>query len=43
MDGVVVGQVVEAKEQEESYTRASTPDEVHYTEAMVEHRCEMDE
>ena len=43
VDGVVVGQVVEAKEREESCIRASTPDEAHSTEAMAEHRGEMDE
>lgn len=40
---VVVEQVVEAKDQKESCTRASTLDEVHSTEAVAEHRCEMDE
>jgi len=32
---VVVGQVVEAKEWEESCIRASTPNEMHSTEAAV--------
>ena len=40
---VVVEQVVEAKEWEESFTRASTPNEVHYTEAVAEHKSEMNE
>ena len=35
---VVVEQVVEAKEREESCIRASTPDEVHSTEVVAE--CE---
>ena len=35
--------MVEAKEWEESCTRASTPDEVHSTEAVAERRGEMDE
>jgi len=43
LDGVMVGQVVEAKERKESCTGASTPDEVHSTEAVAEHRGEMDE
>ena len=34
---------MEAKEQEESFTGASTPDEVHSTEVVAEHRGEMDE
>ena len=34
---------MEAKEQEESCTGASTPDEVHSTEAMAEHKSEMNE
>jgi len=33
--------VVEAKEQEESCIGASTPNEMHSTEAVVEHRLEM--
>ena len=37
----MVGQVVEAKESKKSYTRASTPDEVHSTEVVDEHRIEM--
>ena len=37
----MVGQVVEAKEQEESCIGASTPDEVHSTEVGAEHRIEM--
>ena len=40
---VVVEQVVEEKEREESCTGASTPDEVHSTEIVAEHRGEMDE
>ena len=40
---VVVEQVVEAKEWEESYTGASTPDEFHSTEFVAEHRIEMNE
>jgi len=39
----VVEQVVEAKEWEESCTKASTPDEVHSTEAVVEHKSETNE
>jgi len=38
---VVVGQVVEEKEWEESRIRASTPDEVHSTKVVAEHRIEM--
>ena len=38
---VVVGQAVEAKEREESFIGASTPDEMHSIEAKVEHRIEM--
>ena len=38
---VVVGQVVEAEELEESCIGASTPDEMHSTEVVVEHRIEM--
>lgn len=41
VDGVVVGQVVEAEEWEESCIGASTPDEMHSTEAVAEHRIEM--
>jgi hypothetical protein len=40
---VVVEQVVEAKEWEESCTGASTPDEMHSTEVVAEHRIEMNE
>ena len=40
---VVVEQVVEAKEREESYTGASTHDEVHSTEAVAKHKGEMNE
>ena len=40
---VVVGQVVEAKEWEESCIGASTPDEVHSTEVAAEHKIEMNE
>ena len=40
---VVVEQVVEEKEREECCTRDSTPDEVHSTEAVAEHKSEMDE
>ena len=43
VDGVVVGQVVESKEREESCIGASTPDEVHSTEVVAEHRVEMNE
>ena len=39
----MVGQVVEEKEWEESFTGASTLDEVHSTEAMAEHKSEMNE
>ena len=38
---VVVGQVVEAEEREESCIGASTPDEMHSTEVTAEHRIEM--
>ena len=38
---VVVEQVVEAKEWEESCIGASTPDEVHSIEVAAEHRIEM--
>jgi len=34
---------VEAKERKESCIGASTPDEVHSTEAVVEHKTEMNE
>jgi len=40
---VVVEQVVEVKELEESCTGASTPDEVHSTEVMAEHKSETNE
>lgn len=40
---VVVEQVVEAKEQEESFTGASTPNEMHSTEVVVEYRSGMNE
>ena len=40
---VVVEQVVEAKEREESCTRVSTPDEVHSTKVVAEHKSEMNE
>ena len=43
VDGVVVGQVMEEKEWEESCTGASTPDEVHSTEVVAKHRGEIDE
>jgi len=33
--------VVEVEEQEESCIRASTPDEMHSTEVVAEHRIEM--
>jgi len=38
---VVVGKVVEEKEQEEICTGASTPDQVHSIEVVAEHRIEM--
>jgi len=38
---VVVGQVVEEKEREESCIGVSTPDEVHSIEVVVEHRIAM--
>ena len=38
---IAVGQVVEAKEREESCIGASTPDEVQCTEAVAEQRIEM--
>ena len=40
---VVVDQVVEEKEWEESSIGASTPDEMHSTEVAAEHRIEMNE
>ena len=40
---VAIEQVVEAKEWEESCNRASTPDEVHSTEAVAEHKSETNE
>ena len=40
---VVDEQVVEETKWEECCTGASTPDEVHSIEAVVEHRDEMDE
>ena len=43
VDGVVAGQVVKAKEREESCTGASTLDEVHSTEAVAEHKSETNE
>jgi len=42
VDGFVVGQVVEANEQEDSCTGAS-PDEVHSTEAVAKHKSETNE
>ena len=39
----VDGFVVEANEREESCTGASTPDEVHSTKAMAEHKRETNE
>ena len=38
---VVVGQVLEAKEREESCIGASTHDELQSTEVAAEHRIEM--
>ena len=38
---VVVGQVVEAEDWEESCTGTSTPDEMHSTEVTTKHRIEM--
>ena len=35
--------MVEAEEQEESCIGASTPDEMHSTEVVAEHRIEMNE
>ena len=43
VDGVVVEQVVEEKKWEECCTGASTPDEVHSTEAVAEHKSETNE
>jgi len=43
VDGVMVGQVVEENEQEESCIGASTPDDMHSTEAMAEHKSETNE
>ncbi len=43
MEGVVVGQVVEAEEREERCTGASTPDEMHSTEVAAKLRIEMNE
>jgi len=40
---VVVEQVVEEKEWEESYNGASTPNEVHSTEAVAKHKDETNE
>lgn len=40
---VVVEQVVEEKELEDSCTKASTLDEMHSTEVVVEHRIGMNE
>jgi len=40
---VAVEQVLDAKEQEESFTGASTPDEMHSTEVMAEYRSRMNE
>ena len=40
---VVDEQVVEENERDESYTGASTPDKVHSTEAVAEHKSEMNE
>jgi len=41
VDGVVVGQVVEAEEWEESGIGAPTPDEIYSIEVAAEHRIEM--
>jgi len=43
VDGVVNGQAAEVKQQEESCTVASTPGEVHSTEAVAEHKSETNE
>ena len=40
---ILVEQVVEEKEWEESCTGASTPDQMHSTEVVAEHRIEMHE
>ena len=40
---VAVEQAVEENEREECCIGASTPDEVHSTEAVAEHKCEMNE
>jgi len=40
---VVVEQVVEVKEREESCTGVSTPDEVHSIEVVAGHKSEMNE
>ena len=40
---VAVEHVVEENEREECCTGASTPDEVHSTEAVAEHKSEMNE
>ena len=40
---VVDEQVVEENERDESCTGASTPDKVHSTAAMAEHKSEMNE
>ena len=40
---VVDEQVVEENERDESCTGASTPDKVHSTEAVAEHKSEMNE
>jgi len=40
---VVDEQVVEENERDESCTGASTPDKVHSTKAVAEHKSEMDE
>ena len=43
VDGIMVGQMVEAKEWEESFTGASAHDEVHSSETVAEHKNEMNE
>ena len=40
---VVDEQVVEENERDESCTGASTPDKVHSTKAVAEHKSEMNE
>ena len=40
---VVDEQVVEENERDESCTGVSTPDKVHSTEAVAEHKSEMNE